>query len=94
AKKVLFVLENVVEVLGSCVVMEMGEKMAEKELLPLKKRSRDRSSSSTPALPQEFEIGESTRKTILERHEEKIKEILNHLDELSLDRIENKEDNI
>nr|GEY46663.1 hypothetical protein [Tanacetum cinerariifolium] len=30
AKKVLFVLGNVVEVQGSCVVMEMGEKMAEK----------------------------------------------------------------
>nr|GEW34085.1 reverse transcriptase domain-containing protein [Tanacetum cinerariifolium] len=32
--------------------------------------------------------------TSLERHEEKIEEILNHLDELSLDRIENMEDNI
>ncbi|GJZ57535.1 hypothetical protein Tco_0613029 [Tanacetum coccineum] len=30
------------------------------ELLPLKKRGRDRSSSSTSALPQEFEIGESS----------------------------------
>nr|GEV75767.1 hypothetical protein [Tanacetum cinerariifolium] len=65
-----------------------------KELLPPKKRGRDRSSSSTPTLPQEFEIGESSRKTGLERHEEQIKEILNHLDELSLDRIENIEDNI
>ncbi|GKF68637.1 hypothetical protein Tco_0198316, partial [Tanacetum coccineum] len=54
------------------------------ELLPLKKRGRDRSSSSTYALPQEFEIEESSRKTILERHEEQIEEILNHLDELSL----------
>ncbi|GJU06051.1 hypothetical protein Tco_1122481 [Tanacetum coccineum] len=58
------------------------------ELLPLKKRGRDRSSSSTSALPQAFEIGESSRKTSLERHEEQIEEILNHLDELSLDRIE------
>nr|GEY32612.1 hypothetical protein [Tanacetum cinerariifolium] len=65
-----------------------------KELLPPKKRGRDRSSSSTPTLPQEFGIGESSRKTCLERHEEQIKEILNHLDELSLDRIENIEDNI
>nr|GEW09039.1 hypothetical protein [Tanacetum cinerariifolium] len=65
-----------------------------KELLPPKKHGRDRSSSSTPTLPQEFEIGESSRKTSLERHEEQIKEILNHLDELSLDRIENMEDNI
>ncbi|GJZ13442.1 hypothetical protein Tco_0548672, partial [Tanacetum coccineum] len=50
--------------------------------------------SSTSALPQAFEIGESSRKTSLERHEEKIKEILNHLDELSVDRIEHKEDKI
>ncbi|GJT24194.1 hypothetical protein Tco_0894131 [Tanacetum coccineum] len=33
------------------------------ELLPLKKRGRDRSSSSTSDLPQAFEIGESSRKT-------------------------------
>ncbi|GJZ32210.1 hypothetical protein Tco_0577646 [Tanacetum coccineum] len=58
------------------------------ELLPLKKQGRARSSSSTPALPQAFEIGESSRKTSLERHQEQIEEILNHLDELSLDRIE------
>ncbi|GJR77452.1 hypothetical protein Tco_0089817 [Tanacetum coccineum] len=65
-----------------------------KELLPLKKRGRDRSSSSTSVLPQEFEIGESSRKTSVERHEEQIEEILNHLDELSLDRIEHIEANI
>ncbi|GKB11602.1 hypothetical protein Tco_0845525 [Tanacetum coccineum] len=35
-----------------------------KELLPLKKRGRDRSSSSTSALPQEFEIGESSSATM------------------------------
>nr|GFA20766.1 hypothetical protein [Tanacetum cinerariifolium] len=35
-----------------------------------------------------------SRKTSLERHEEKIEEIINHLDELSLDRTENIEDNI
>ncbi|GJT30656.1 hypothetical protein Tco_0910931 [Tanacetum coccineum] len=64
------------------------------ELLPLKKRGRDRSSSSTSALPQAFEIGESSRKTSLERHKEQIEEILNHLDELSLDRIEHIEDKI
>ncbi|GJY32671.1 hypothetical protein Tco_0417140 [Tanacetum coccineum] len=64
------------------------------ELLPLKKQGRDRSSSSTSALPQEFEMGESSRKTSLERHEEQIEEILNHLDELSLDRIEHIEDKI
>ncbi|GJX61817.1 hypothetical protein Tco_0294717 [Tanacetum coccineum] len=58
------------------------------ELLSLKKRGRDRSSSFTSALPQEFEIGESSRKTSLERHENQTEEILNHLDELSLDYIE------
>ncbi|GKC08002.1 putative reverse transcriptase domain-containing protein [Tanacetum coccineum] len=51
------------------------------QLLPLKKRGRDRSFSSTSALPQVFEIGESSRKTSLERHEEQIEEILNQLDE-------------
>ncbi|GJU14931.1 hypothetical protein Tco_1142897 [Tanacetum coccineum] len=55
-------------------------------LLPPKKQGY--SSSSTSALPQDFEIGEISRKTSLERHEEQIEEILNHLDELSLDRIE------
>ncbi|GJX92921.1 hypothetical protein Tco_0347507 [Tanacetum coccineum] len=64
------------------------------ELLPLKKQDRDRSSSSTSALPQEFEIGENSRKTSLERHEKQIEEILNHLDELSLDRIEHIEEKI
>ncbi|GKD23342.1 hypothetical protein Tco_1225045, partial [Tanacetum coccineum] len=52
------------------------------------------SSSSTSALPQEFEIGESSRKTSLERHKKKIEEILYHLDELSLDLIEHIEDKI
>ncbi|GKB07503.1 reverse transcriptase domain-containing protein [Tanacetum coccineum] len=39
-------------------------------------------------------MGESSRKTSLEHHEEQIEEILNHLDELSLDRIEHIEDKI
>ncbi|GJS10864.1 hypothetical protein Tco_0367660 [Tanacetum coccineum] len=64
------------------------------ELLPLKKQGRDRSSSSTFALPQAFEIGESSCKTSLERHEKQIEKILNHLDELSLDRIEHIKDKI
>nr|GEU75768.1 hypothetical protein [Tanacetum cinerariifolium] len=64
------------------------------ELLLPKKRGRDRSYSSTPTLTQEFEIGESSRKSSLERHKEQIEEILNHLDKLSLDHIENREDNI
>ncbi|GKE31918.1 hypothetical protein Tco_1451240, partial [Tanacetum coccineum] len=62
------------------------------ELLPLKKQGR--LPSSTSALPQAFEIGESSHKTSLERHEEQIEEILNHLDELSLDRIEHIKDKI
>ncbi|GKF24260.1 hypothetical protein Tco_0076582 [Tanacetum coccineum] len=62
------------------------------ELPPPKKRGC--SSLSTYALPQDFEIRESSRKTSLERHEEQIEEILNQLDELSLDRIEYIEDKI
>ncbi|GJX67529.1 hypothetical protein Tco_0303256 [Tanacetum coccineum] len=58
------------------------------ELLSPKKQGCNQSLSATSSLPQEFEMGESSRKTSVERHEEQIKEILNHLDELSLDRIE------
>ncbi|GKC65641.1 hypothetical protein Tco_1098239 [Tanacetum coccineum] len=64
------------------------------ELLPPKKQGRDRSSSSTSAQPQAFEIGNSSHKTSMERHEEQIEEILNHLDELSFDHIEKMENNI
>nr|GEU91349.1 hypothetical protein [Tanacetum cinerariifolium] len=59
-----------------------------------KKQGHDQVSSSTSTLPQAFEIEESSRKTSLERHEEQIKGILNHLDELSLDRIKHIEDKI
>nr|GEU71127.1 putative reverse transcriptase domain-containing protein [Tanacetum cinerariifolium] len=76
------------------LVFNSQEFFLPEELFPPKKRRCDQSSSSTPTLPQEFEIGESSRKASLERHEEQIEEILNHLDELSLDRIENIEDNI
>ncbi|GKA58439.1 hypothetical protein Tco_0757627 [Tanacetum coccineum] len=65
-----------------------------KDLLSPKKQGHNQSFSSTSALPQEFEMRESSRKTSLERHEEQIEEILNHLDELSLDRIEHIEDKI
>ncbi|GJS60686.1 hypothetical protein Tco_0655470 [Tanacetum coccineum] len=64
------------------------------ELLSHKKEGHNQSLSSTSALPQEFEMGESSRKTSLERHEEHIKEILNHLDKLSLSCIEHIEDKI
>ncbi|GKA38235.1 hypothetical protein Tco_0730786 [Tanacetum coccineum] len=61
----------------------------------MKKRARFLSSSfDFSAPPQVFEIGESSHKTHLERHEEQIKTILNHLDELPLKRIENMEDKI
>ncbi|GJS38735.1 hypothetical protein Tco_0563778 [Tanacetum coccineum] len=56
------------------------------ELLLPKKQGHNQSFSSTSALPQEFKMGESSRKTSLERHEEQIEKILNHLDELFLDR--------
>ncbi|GJV44333.1 hypothetical protein Tco_1428869 [Tanacetum coccineum] len=39
-------------------------------------------------------MGESSCKTSVERHEEQIEEILNHLNELSLDHIEHIEDKI
>ncbi|GKC97468.1 putative reverse transcriptase domain-containing protein [Tanacetum coccineum] len=66
------------------------------EILPPQKRARFLSSSSTDfsAPPHVFEIGESSHKTHLERHEEQIETILNHLDELPLERIEHMEDKI
>ncbi|GJW10047.1 putative ribonuclease H-like domain-containing protein [Tanacetum coccineum] len=64
------------------------------ELLSPKKQGHNQSFSSTSALPQEFEMGESSHKTSLECHEEQIEEIPNHLDELSLDCIEHIEDKI
>ncbi|GKF09818.1 hypothetical protein Tco_0044042, partial [Tanacetum coccineum] len=62
----------------------------------MKKRARFLSSSSTNpyAPPQVFEIRESSHKTSLVRHEEQIETILNHLDELPLERIEHMEDKI
>ncbi|GKC26749.1 putative reverse transcriptase domain-containing protein [Tanacetum coccineum] len=55
-------------------------------IAPPTKRACFLSSSSTyfSAPPQVFEIGESSDKTHLERHEEQIETILNHLDELPL----------
>nr|GEY67706.1 hypothetical protein [Tanacetum cinerariifolium] len=51
-------------------------------------KEQDRSSSSTSSLPQVLEIGESSQKTTIERHEEPIQDILNSLDKLPLERIE------
>ncbi|GJU75504.1 hypothetical protein Tco_1272574 [Tanacetum coccineum] len=65
------------------------------EILPPQKRARFLSSSSNfSTLPQVFEIGESSHKTHLELHKEQIETILNHLDELLLERIEHMEDKI
>ncbi|GJW00151.1 hypothetical protein Tco_1555402 [Tanacetum coccineum] len=58
------------------------------------RKKQGRSSSSTFSLPQAFEIGESSRKTSIERHEEQIEEIMNYLGELSLDRIVHIEDKV
>ncbi|GKG15623.1 hypothetical protein Tco_0357946, partial [Tanacetum coccineum] len=65
-----------------------------KEILAPKKRARFLSPSSTnlSTPPQVFEIGESSHKMSLERHEEHIETILNHLDELPLERFEHMED--
>ncbi|GKF19782.1 hypothetical protein Tco_0068420, partial [Tanacetum coccineum] len=66
------------------------------EILPPQKRACFLSSSSTDfsAPPHVFEIGESSHKMHMERHEEHIKTILNHLDELPLERIEYMKDKI
>ncbi|GJY23828.1 hypothetical protein Tco_0397486, partial [Tanacetum coccineum] len=65
------------------------------EILPPQKRARFLSSSTASSvLPQVFEMGESSHKTHPECHEEQIKTILNHLDELPLERIEHMKDKI
>ncbi|GKA07951.1 hypothetical protein Tco_0687282 [Tanacetum coccineum] len=96
--KVLYLSNNAPNIMPPSLMLSLmfnpQEFFIPEELLPLKKRGHDRSSSSTSNLPQAFEIGESSRKTSLECHEEQIEEILNHLDELFLDRIEHIEDNI
>ncbi|GJW85504.1 reverse transcriptase domain-containing protein [Tanacetum coccineum] len=66
------------------------------EIMPPQKRTRFLSPSSTDssAPPHVFEIEESSHVTGLERHEELIETILNHLDELPLECIEHMEDKI
>ncbi|GKA34713.1 putative reverse transcriptase domain-containing protein [Tanacetum coccineum] len=65
-------------------------------ILPPQKRARFLSSSSTDfsALRHVFKTRESSHKTHLECHKEQIETILNHLDELPLERIEHMEDKI
>nr|GEV09808.1 hypothetical protein [Tanacetum cinerariifolium] len=67
-----------------------------KEILPPQKRAHFLSHSSTDlaAPPHIFKTGESSHKTPLERHEEQIETILNHLDEIPLELIEEMEDKI
>ncbi|GJU02612.1 hypothetical protein Tco_1112950 [Tanacetum coccineum] len=45
------------------MIFDLQEFFLPEELLPSKKRWRDRSSSSTPTLPQAYEMGESSHKT-------------------------------
>nr|GFA52168.1 hypothetical protein [Tanacetum cinerariifolium] len=67
-----------------------------KEILPPWKRARflSHSFADLAAPPQIFKIGESSHKTPLERHEEQIETILNHLDELPLECNEKMKDKI
>nr|GEX93603.1 reverse transcriptase domain-containing protein [Tanacetum cinerariifolium] len=60
---------------------ESPEFFLSKELLSPKKQKQNQ-------YFQEYEMGESLHDSTLEQHEKQIKEILNHLDELPLDRIE------
>nr|GFB07308.1 hypothetical protein [Tanacetum cinerariifolium] len=64
-------------------------------LLPHKQaRFLSHSSADLAAPPRIFETGESSHKTALKLYEEHIETILNHLDELPLERIEEIEDKI
>ncbi|GJU73505.1 reverse transcriptase domain-containing protein [Tanacetum coccineum] len=56
--------------------------------------SPTKSSSSTPFQPQTFEIGESSQKSTIERHEEQILDILNSLDAIPIERIKHIENRI
>ncbi|GJT61546.1 reverse transcriptase domain-containing protein [Tanacetum coccineum] len=51
-------------------------------------------SSSSTLPPQTFEIGESSQKSTIERHEEQILDILNSLDAIPIERIEHIENGI
>nr|GEV09421.1 reverse transcriptase domain-containing protein [Tanacetum cinerariifolium] len=67
-----------------------------KEILPPQKQAHflSHSSANLATPPHIFETGESSHKTPLERHEEQIKTILNHLDELPFECIKEIEDKI
>ncbi|GJR65179.1 hypothetical protein Tco_0011244 [Tanacetum coccineum] len=95
----LYLMRKSLEVLRKFHWMILGGRPQDfflpEEILPPHKRAYFLSSFSnfsTP--PQVLEIGESSHKTHLERHEEQIETTLNHLDELPLERIEHMEDKI
>ncbi|GJZ83263.1 hypothetical protein Tco_0648436 [Tanacetum coccineum] len=56
--------------------------------------SPTKSSFSTPFQPQTFEIGETFRKSTIERHEEQILDILNSLDAIPIEHIKHIENGI
>ncbi|GJW76450.1 retrotransposon protein, putative, ty1-copia subclass [Tanacetum coccineum] len=70
------IIENKVETLTITTFLFPSKKVLRAAISSEMKQGR--SSSSTSSLPQAFEIGESSRKTSIERHEEQIEEILNH----------------
>ncbi|GKF00948.1 hypothetical protein Tco_0027871, partial [Tanacetum coccineum] len=84
------------DLLASLAISPFHDDPYIKEILPPQKRACFLSSSSTDfsSPPHVFEIGESSYVTRLERHEEQFETILNHLDELPLERFKYMEDKI
>nr|GEW26781.1 reverse transcriptase domain-containing protein [Tanacetum cinerariifolium] len=83
-------------VLKSSPLFDPQDFFLREEISPSQERARFLYSTFTNLFdpPQAVEIGESSHVTRLEHHEEQIEDILNHLDELSLDHFEKMEDNI
>ncbi|GJW54762.1 hypothetical protein Tco_0098847 [Tanacetum coccineum] len=81
------------EVLPPSPLFDPQDFFLPEEIVPPRKRARFLSPSSTDssAPPHVFKIGESFHVTRLERHEEQIETILNHLDELHFELIEHME---
>nr|GEU52584.1 reverse transcriptase domain-containing protein [Tanacetum cinerariifolium] len=85
--------------LASLAISPLHDDPYMKEILPPRKQAHFLSLSSTDlsTQPQAFEVEEiyhSAQDTSHIRHEEQIKDIFNHLDELSLDRIEEMEGHV
>ncbi|GKA43447.1 hypothetical protein Tco_0736171 [Tanacetum coccineum] len=87
---------TVLPMLPSSPLFDPRDFFLPEEILPHQKRACFLSSSSTDssAPPQVSKTGESSNVTRLEHHEEHIKTISNHLDELPLERIDHVEDKI